>query len=177
MYFNSYEFLLLFLPISLLLFYAVKRFNSALTNYCFALISLVFYSFFGFKSLIFLIFSIVINYIFSMLLCIFHKKWALITAIGINLSILAYYKYTSFAGDILNIGLRIVDKEAITIPNIIAPVGISFIIFQNIAYLVDVYNDEQYKMSFEKYLVFSLMFQHLLQGPILYRSNMGEELI
>ena len=177
MYFNSYEFLLIFLPTSLILFYVVKRFNSHLTNYIFALISLVFYSFFGFKSLIFLISCISFNYLFSIILCRFHKKWTLITAIGINLSILAYYKYTNFAGDILNIGLRIVDKEVITIPKIIAPVGISFIVFQNIAYLVDVYNDEQYKMSFEKYLIFSLMFQHLLQGPILYRSNMGEEII
>ena len=154
--------------------------------------SLVFYAFGGPKYLFFLLASIVVNYLFGLLIAHFadrthpaddrgnvtfhplNQKIILILALVINLASLVYFKY---AGMLLET-VRDLFNPDLLIPEIIMPLGISFYTFQCISYVVDVYRKEGGQAAdgtpaslVEKnpidFALYIAMFPQLLQGPII----------
>lgn len=96
-----------------------------------------------------------------------NKKW-LIVGIGINIGLLAVFKYTNFT--IYNINQLIVlmgGTKTLDYVTLVLPVGISFYTFQSIGYLLDVYRG---KYAAEKNIfqiaLFLCFFPQLIQGPI-----------
>ncbi len=96
------------------------------------------------------------------------RKAALITAIGLNLAILGFFKYFGFflesLGDIMVMaGL----ERDLPLLQIVLPVGISFFTFQGISYVVDVYRGEvgAAKSPLNLFLYISF-FPQLVAGPI-----------
>jgi len=85
----------------------------------------------------------------------------------LNITLLAYYKYTDFA--IFNLNL-ILDS---TLPyqNILLPIGISFFTFQLIAFLVDSYRGETKDYGLVNYLMFMTFFPQLIVGPIVHHKD------
>ncbi|HSZ91960.1 MAG TPA: hypothetical protein VK822_21590, partial [Acetobacteraceae bacterium] len=65
------------------------------------------------------------------------RQAKLLLAIGviINIAILVHYKYTRFLIENLNGILHGISVEAIPVPYIILPIGVSFIVFEKITYL------------------------------------------
>lgn len=66
--------------------------------------------------------------------------------------------------------------QSFQIINIIQPMGISFIIFQQIAFLVDSYKDETGDCSFIEYMLFILYFPHVSSGPIILHNDLLPDL-
>jgi alginate O-acetyltransferase complex protein AlgI len=89
-------------------------------------------------------------------------------SIGMNLSILAYFKYKNFFLDSLNESLQLIGYEpAFTTLKLIVPFGISFYTFEAISYIVDVYRGKtRAERSLPHFLLFILFFPHLVAGPI-----------
>lgn len=96
------------------------------------------------------------------------KRTVLFAGIAIVAGILIYYKYTDyFLMEIGNItrkfGIFIEQPER----DIILPIGISFITFQTIGYIVDVYRKQiSAERNIFRYALFVAFFPHLVSGPI-----------
>lgn len=170
MLFNSYEFLLMFLPVCLAGYYWASRLASQRTAIAWlALCSLFFYGWWNPAYLGLMIASILFNYGAGLLLAgQYRSKAALLISIGMNLLLLGHYKYTDFF--IANINdLAGLDWQ---LHNIILPLGISFFTFTQIAYLVDVYRGEVREYRIADYFLFVTYFPHLIAGPIIHHKEM-----
>ena len=169
MLFNSYEFILLYLPVTLIVYYQLaKRIsNSAAKNFL-IFASLCFYSYWDIRNLPILLTSIFVNYLFGHFLSKNRSKVILTAGIAFNLLFLGYFKYTDFVLQNLN---NLVGSS-FEFQNIVLPLGVSFFTFTQTAYLVDVYRSETREYTKSDYLLFVTIFPHLIAGPILYHKDM-----
>ncbi len=178
MQFNSYIFILAFLPFTLFAYYQLNKFGwNLLAKALLLVMSLVFYSYFNFRYLYIICASILLNYFFSQLLLasgrtVWQKKWLLFIVITLNLLILFYFKYFNFFIENMNLLLQ----ASFELKNIILPLGISFLTFQQIAYVVDSYRGETAGYSFLDYAVFVAFFPRLIAGPIVLHSEIIPQL-
>ncbi|MBQ7882808.1 MAG: MBOAT family protein [Phascolarctobacterium sp.] len=169
MLFNSYEFILLYLPITLVLYYQLaKRFSNGAAKNFLIFASLCFYSYWDINNLPILLASIIANYIFGHLLSKNRSKYILTAGIAFNLLFLAYFKYTDFILQNLNA----LAGTSFELQSIVLPLGVSFFTFTQTAYLVDVYRGETKEYTKSDYLLFVTIFPHLIAGPILYHKDM-----
>lgn len=171
MLFNSYEFIFMFLPVSLAIYFILNRYRMNMALIWLTVCSLFFYSWWNIKNLPILLGSICFNYAAGYLL---NKKEnenrRLYLMIGVifNIALLGYYKYVDFF--ISNINLATNTK--LPMLNIILPLGISFFTFTQIAYLVDSYRNTAREYNFINYVLFVTFFPHLIAGPILHHKEM-----
>lgn len=176
MLFNSYEFILLFLPVTLFIYFALNKQKFTIASKSWLVFaSLFFYSWWNIKYLPLILCSILFNFSIGTALSriddnsnVVSKRAILIFGIIINLFLLAYYKYANFF--ITNIG-TIMHKDFLHL-NIILPLGISFFTFTQIAYIVDAYKGQVKETDYLNYSLFVTFFPHLIAGPILHHSEM-----
>ena len=165
MLFNSLGYLFIFLPILLLIYYASKL-KLNYIKITIIIFGLFFYSFWNINFLPILVFSIIVNYFIAKKIqneITGKKKYLLIISIIFNLSLLAIFKYLDFL--IFNYNF-LFDKN-FSYLHLPFPLAISFYTFQQITFLVDVYNKEIKKNSFLDYFLFVTFFPQLIAGPIL----------
>jgi len=177
MLFNSLEYIILFLPITLAVYFLLNRnkLTTAATAWL-VFASLFFYSWWNVKYLALIVGSIIFNFGVGTGLSRMvrsgteerSKKVALIIGVAGNVLLLGYYKYTDFFIANLNTltGLQI------GLQKIVLPLGISFFTFTQIAYLVDTYSGRAREYDFLNYCLFVTFFPHLLAGPIIHHKEM-----
>lgn len=172
MLFNSYEFILLFLPTVLLGFHLIgKQGNHRVAIAWLVGASLFFYGWWNPAYLALMLFSILFNYSVGISLGsskTSSKKAILIFGVISNLSVLGYYKYANFFVDNLNS----ISSSNIVFEQVILPLAISFFTFQQVAYLVDTYRGETREYSFLHYCLFVTFFPQLIAGPIVHHKEM-----
>ena len=175
MLFSSQIFIFGFLPISLILYFLLGK---VFKNYILLLLSLVFYCWTGTSSIPLLLISILINYIFGILIYNFKNRdklsrFILIIGVIFNLVILFYYKYFNFSTSVYNY----IFNSNITLRNITLPLGISFITFQGISYIVDIYRGDaivnKNPFSIALYIAF---FPKVVSGPIIKYKNIDSQI-
>jgi alginate O-acetyltransferase complex protein AlgI len=102
-------------------------------------------------------------------------------AVGViaNLALLSVFKYSAFAvEEIANPALTLTGAGALPIPALALPIGISFIVFEKITYLVDLRRGVSPPAeSFPKYLFFVFFFPKLLAGPIIKYHELEPQLV
>ena len=176
MLFNSFEFIFLFLPISLIIFFAIgndiKNVKQQLPILWLIFASLIFYGRWNPLNLPLIIFSILVNYGLGYLLSnvLDHKiikKVTLGLGIIFNLGLICYFKYANF---LLN-NINQLAGTNFDLPPIIIPLAISFFTFQQIAYLVDAYQGETKEYDLRKYMLFVCFFPQLIAGPIVHHRE------
>lgn len=171
MLFNSYEFILLFVPITFLGFFLLGRYQKhRLATFWLVAASVFFYGWWNYCYTALLLASITFNYLIGKTLeRTSGKKGILAFGIAANLALLGYFKYTDFFLSILN---TIQGTDSFQLLHIVLPLGISFFTFTQIAYLVDVYRGETKNESFLIYCEFVTIFPHLIAGPIISYKEM-----
>lgn len=175
MLFTSGEFLFLFLPITLLVFFATARFvGKGAAAAWLALASLVFYGYWRLEHTLLLVASIAFNYAFGEWILRARERQPsatrglLTVAIAANLAALAYFKYADFfIGTVAELSGR-----DIPLLGVVLPLGISFFTFTQIAYLVDVYRGKVVERNPVHYALFVTYFPHLIAGPVLHHAEM-----
>lgn len=172
MLFNSFVFIFVFLPIVFSGYFLLNRFgNSKLSLIWLVLGSLFFYGYFEPSYLILISTSILVNYSIGHTMNRIHsnrgKKWLLTLGILFNVSLLGYYKYADFF--ISNVNTLFASNYALL--HLILPLGLSFITFQKIAYLVDTYRGETKNYSFATFSLFATFFPQLIAGPIVHHKE------
>jgi D-alanyl-lipoteichoic acid acyltransferase DltB (MBOAT superfamily) len=174
MLFNSYSFILAFLPAAVLGFYALGRTGISRASVLWLVAcSLFFYAYWKPIYLVLLLFSIGFNFAAGIWLGRLAerqdpRRWlVLAVAVGEELAMLGFFKYANFFVDNVNAATG----ADITLTSIVLPLGISFYTFQQIAYLVDTARGEIRLRSFLDYSACVSFFPHLIAGPIiLYRE-------
>ena len=97
-----------------------------------------------------------------------RAKLLLTLGVLLNLAMLVHFKYTHFLLDNLNAVLTGFSWRAIENPLIALPVGVSFVVFEKITYLVDVYRRvSQPARNLLNYMAYVFFFPKLLAGPII----------
>lgn len=171
MVFNSYSFILIYLPVCVAGFHLLKRTKvPALAKYFLLCASLFFYGLHNLRSLLVLCISVMLNYALSLYLCreeAAFRKAVLTAGIVLDLGALIYCKYLLFFEDVSN---SLFHTQFGAIP-LIVPLGISFYTFTQIAYLVDAYR-EMVRYSFSDYALFITFFPKITVGPIALASEM-----
>ena len=165
--FNSYVFILLFLPVFVILYFLLGKVNRSLDKILIILGGGIFYSYAGWQVAAVLALSIIVNFVFSLIINKSrYKKPFIGIAIALNIVLLFYYKYWNFTIDIINNAT----KAAFQQRNMILPLGISFFTFQQIMYIVSVGKEES-APNIMDYLSYILFFPKLVMGPLMEPSD------
>ncbi len=175
MQFNSYIFILLFLPLTLIGYFTLNRWGREKLSKEFLLImSLWFYGYFNVYYLFIICGSILVNYVVFLMMKTpsFRergKRKALLTAgIVFNVAVIFYFKYYDFFLENLNA----LFKTNFVLMHIVLPLGISFFTFQQISFVVDAYKGECDDYGFLEYALFVTFFPQLVAGPIVLHSEL-----
>ena len=168
MLFNSYLFLLLFLPVFLTAFYAAGKMAHRDDKYrdvckwLLVVASLVFYAPFGARNVLVLAGSVVVNAALAHLIMLRKStdnsagslRTVLAMAVIVNVCSLLFFKFSGF----------------------FFPVAVSFYTFNQISFIVDLYRGEIEEFSMKDYLAYIMFFPKLLQGPIMGYGEFKEKL-
>lgn len=178
MLFNTYIFVLCFLPLSLLGFFAVARHSHKYAALWLAMASLFFYGWWNPKFVVLILASIAFNYGCGCAIGNASERSAaprklratllLALAISCNLALLCYFKYANFF--IASVHSLTGGQWASL--DIVLPIGISFYTFTQIAFLVDVHKGIAKEYDPIHYVLFVTYFPHLIAGPVLHHKQM-----
>ena len=169
MLFNSYAFIFVFLPLVFFVYFFLnKKRLSTLAKAFLVSASLFFYAYWSVYYLPILLGSIVFNFLVSKFLAKHQSKAILIFGIVCNLALLGYFKYADF----LISNLNAIANTNLGLLHIALPLALSFVTFQQIAYLVDSYNKQTKENSFLNYCLFITFFPQLIAGPIVHHKEM-----
>ncbi|MNW47687.1 Peptidoglycan O-acetyltransferase [compost metagenome] len=177
MVFSSSVFLFCFLPIVLLVYYLMK---TEYRNAFLLLVSLVFYAWGEPKFVFVIILSILINFIFGILIDFCRSKYniivcriAMVVGVLANCGLLFYFKYFDFFISSINnvTGLNL------SLHHVILPIGISFFTFQGLSYVVDVYAQKvEVQKNLLKFALFKSFFPQLIAGPIVRYVDVHDQI-
>ncbi len=176
MLFNSYIFILCFLPLTFVWYYGLNhRKREREAKWVLIIASLIFYGYFDVRYLPVILASICFNYGCSRLLLNSkygnYKRPVLGMGIACNVALLFYIKYWNFFLENLNA----IVGSSFKMEQLLLPLGISFFTFQQIAYLVDSYRGETAKYNFTDYTLFVTFFPKLSMGPIVLHHQLMPE--
>ncbi len=173
MVFNSLQFLVFFMVVSIL-YYQIK--NQTGRIWLLLLSSCYFYMTFVPVYILILGFTIVIDYIAGILIAssVKRKRAWLTLSIIVNVGILVFYKYFNFLlGNIEPLLAHIVPRYQVPYLNIILPIGLSFHTFQAMSYTIEVYRGNQKpEKNFVIYALYVMYYPQLVAGPIERPQNM-----
>jgi len=175
MLFTSGEFLFVYLPLTLALFFFIARcIGNAAAAAWLVFASFVFYAYWLPVYTVLLAVSIVFNYTLGKWIAdcgtqrASLRRMLLYFAVASDLALLGYFKYANFF-----LGtLAAISGRSLGTLNIILPIGISFFTFTQIAYLADVYAGKVKESNPLHYALFVTYFPHLIAGPILHHAEM-----
>jgi len=178
MVFNSYQFILVFLPVVYGGFLIAHRYGGwPMAFKWLAVVSLVYFGMWGLPLLAVLVGSLMFNYTAGTVIACLggHPKVArnaLLGSIGVNLALLGYLKYTNFFIDVLNQA----SGAGFSHVPLMASIGVSFFTFVQIGYLIDAYNGQLLPTSFSRYVVFAAFFPCVTAGPLVLQRELMEQL-
>jgi alginate O-acetyltransferase complex protein AlgI len=176
MLFNSYIFLFAFLPVTAGVFFLLGgKVSRGMALQWLILASLVFYAWWRPLNILLIAPSIMINFGLARYLQRLLAqqraglaKAVLLVGVAFNIAFLGYFKYANFFVGTVNdvFGTQYV------LSHIVLPLGISFITFQKIAFLVDVHGRRIESFTLRDYALFVLFFPQLIAGPIVHYREM-----
>ncbi len=178
MLFSSLLFIFLFLPLLLLIYFAIPKKHIFAKNITLLLFSLIFYSW-GEPVYVFLmIYSAFFNYFMANLIGQARAKGLsgkrdFIFTVAVNLMILSFFKYFGFLMDNINnlFGSNI-GYTALALP-----IGISFYTFQALSYVIDIYRGKvKPQKSFLNFALYLALFPQLIAGPIVNYKDIETQL-
>lgn len=170
MLFNSYAFIFLFLPFTLLGYYWISQKKLQLWFLFFA--SVFFYCYWSTVYVFLLLFTVVLDFYLAKAIFMTssqaRRKFFLVTSIVTNLGILGFFKYYDFFADSLNGLFQAVGVGSqLPLLQLILLIGISFYTFQSMSYVIDVYrrtsDAHAHLLEFAGYVT---LFPHQISGPL-----------
>ncbi|MCK6649732.1 MAG: MBOAT family protein [Bacteroidia bacterium] len=105
------------------------------------------------------------------------RRRLLLLSIFLNILLLVYFKYSNFFIDNLNSLLNAFNFHELSWTKVVLPIGISFITFHKISFIIDTYRDNSKTIvSFNNYLLYILMFPHQIAGPIVRYDEISSQI-
>jgi len=172
MLFNSEVFILLFLPLSLAVYYTLSK-NEELRLWALVIASLIFYSYWDIRFLPILLGSTIGNWLIVQIYARWRRfHWLPLAGVLFNVGVIALFKYADF----LTSSLAAIGGWSHEPIGIILPLGISFFTFQHISYQMDLRRaaasgEEFIVHGLRDYILFVAFFPHLISGPIVRHNE------
>ena len=179
MVFSSPEFMFLYMPLVLVLYYAVPQRHRQLRNIVLLLVSLVFYGWGEPVYVLLMVVTIAADWFFGYMVDKTRadrkkaKNWLVLSVI-FNLALLGFFKYFDFIVSNLRLlpGLSGLQPLGITLP-----LGISFYTFQAMSYVIDVYRqDTPVQKNITSFGTYVTLFPQLVAGPIVRYRDVDDQL-
>lgn len=177
MLFTSLEFLFLFFPITLAIYFFLPQ---KARNYWLLVVSLLFYAWGEPVFLIAMVASIVFNYFVALRISeckpnVFQRKLMMFIAVIGNLGLLFVYKYMNFTTATLHRFFPSTE-EMFSVTNFVLPIGISFFTFQALSYVIDVYRGIPVQKNIFYLGLYISFFPQLIAGPIVRYTTIAEQI-
>src|SRR5947199_6371952 len=167
MLFQSQVYVLAFLPLPVVLFYAVAR-SAPARQWLLIAASLFFYGWWDPRFIILVVSQISATWLLARAYERSGAKTWLVAGIVLNLASLGTFKYLDFLLGSFEAATGVVLPRA----HLILPIGISFFSFQLISYLVDRMRGEAPLYPFRPFALFVLVFPHVIAGPIVRHNEL-----
>jgi D-alanyl-lipoteichoic acid acyltransferase DltB (MBOAT superfamily) len=165
MLFNSFAFLLVFLPAALAV-HALAARSERLRLPVLLVLSVVFYGYWDWRFVPLMLVSIALNHAVARLFARSGDGRVIVAAILANLAVLGLFKYAGFFARLANgLGLAVPEVE---LP---LPLGISFFTFHHIMYLVDLRAGRAPRLDATRYGLYIAFFPQVLAGPLVRWSE------
>lgn len=172
MLFISYVYILVFLPVALVVFYAlIKRQRVAMALGWLVAASLFFYGWWNPQYLVLIVSSVLFNFFLGHRMSLRapgSAKLELALALLGNIGLLGYFKYANF---FVEAGNQIFGSSY-HLETIILPLAISFFTLQQVGYVVDAYRGKAPPYQFLHYCLFVVFFPQLIAGPIVHHRKL-----
>lgn len=171
--FASAGFLFFFLPIMIIVYYLFNFIGkNQLNNLLLILFSLSFYMVSGLRTTIYLILFIIIIYFSGKILSYINTKstkrrFFILSLLFVVLT-LSYYKYITFILELFQSGTGI--------SSIVIPLGLSFIMFEAISYIVDIYKGDTESGGLIDVFLFFTFFPKIASGPIVLWKDFSSQI-
>ncbi len=181
MVFSSILFLWALFPVILVTYYLPLPRSKAehrlkFQNFMLVVFSLFFYAWGEPKYIFLMLFSVLINFSFGLLIEQKKQKSLLLAfCVAANLLLLGYFKYFNFFVEIWN---QLAGSTAqLSVKTVALPIGISFYTFQALSYVVDVYRGEnRAQKSFLYMMLYISFFPQLIAGPIVKYHDIEQQI-
>lgn len=176
MLFNSNLFIFGFLPLTLVGFFVLGARSRSWALAWLIVASLVFYAWWRPLNVLIIAPAVLVNFALARLLERLRgqperaatAKWVLLLGVAFNIVFLGYFKYANFVSTVVND----VAGTHFVLTQIVLPLGISFITFQKIAFLIDVHAGRIQSFTLRDFCLFVLFFPQLIAGPIVHYREM-----
>ena len=176
MNFNTALFLFLFLPLFLIAYFVSQpRWRPVLG----ILTSLLFYAWGDARNLFLMTVLILVNFVLGRSLVERPGRWALPLGLLVNLGVLVFFKlFIAYQFDLfLGLDVYLPERAKEWMGSFTFPLGLSYISFQLISYLMDVHRGTlKPERNFVTFAFYVLMFPKLLVGPIVRYRTLAEQL-
>lgn len=178
MVFSSIPFLLYFLPVFLLVLTLVPK---TWKNGVILAFSLLFYAWGAPSFLFILVASTIADFFIVRQLHRAkeksHRKAFLLCSLGLNLGLLAYFKYANFFIENVNASLSLLGISSVSWTEVALPIGISFYTFQTLTYSIDVYRKAHEPLEkVSDYLLYIMSFPQMIAGPIVRYQEVADQI-
>lgn len=177
MVFSSPIFLFGFLPMFLAAYYCVP---AAWRSWLILLASCAFYAWWRADVLLIVLATGTASYAAAhgarALPLAWQRRLAVRLGVTFNLAILGWFKYAMFVGGMLSSGAEGLGLGALSVPEILLPIGLSFLTFQSISYIVDVARgDAPPARRLSDFMAFTTLFPQLIAGPVLRYKDLTNQ--
>jgi alginate O-acetyltransferase complex protein AlgI len=167
MLFNSFPFLLVFLPAALTIQALAERFVPRIRLQTLLALSFVFYGYWDWRFVPLMGASILVNWTLTRLFGKHRLSFLIPAAIAANLAVLGVFKYAGFFAALANAlgGLHLPE------PRFALPLGISFFTFHHVMYLADLGAGIAPLYGLTRYGLYIAFFPQVLSGPLVRWSE------
>jgi alginate O-acetyltransferase complex protein AlgI len=177
MVFSSIYFLLYFLPVFLVLYYTSPKKGQNLVA---LLASCFFYAWGEPEFILIVLTSLILDYYLVQMTAVAEgllKKRLLRITLVLDVGLLVVAKYLNFFVDNVNGIASFFGSSGIAFAEIALPIGISFITFQKISYVLDCYQGRSKPLdSLTDYALYIMLFPQLIAGPIVRFNEIADQL-
>jgi D-alanyl-lipoteichoic acid acyltransferase DltB (MBOAT superfamily) len=141
------------------------------------IVSLVFYGWWDWRFVLLLALSAAVNWLFGLWIAGLRPKsasakWALAAAVAANLGVLGWFKYYGFfVTSVVNFLGTFHLNADLPLLRIVLPLGISFLTFRVLTYVIDIYRGTLRPASLLDFSVYVAFFPYLAAGPIARASE------
>ena len=179
MVFTTHIFVFYFLPIFLLVYYALPN---KWRNAWITLASYVFYGWWEPWFVCLMMFTTVMDFFWGKVITREgatkgERKLALIACVATNLTLLAFFKYYMFAAETVNQMISAAGGQPFRVMDVVLPIGISFYTFHSLTYVIDLYRGHAMPAkTLSGFSAFVALFPDLVAGPIIRYKTLAEQL-
>ena len=172
MLFNSFAFLIVFLPAALVLHWLVERFRPEWRLSLLLVLSFLFYGYWDWRFAPLLAASILSNWLVAQVFLQTRREILITLALVANLLLLGLFKYFEFFAGLAGL------IPGVTAPkwDLALPLGISFFTFHHVMYLTDLQAGRAPRYNLIRYALYIAFFPQVLAGPLVRWSEIMHQL-